>query len=215
MDQVLVADDTLRLPGGADGRQRKQRLTLRGFRGSRERVRAVLCCAVQGGVLRCRRDATDLHLADGDVYVGNEFVEVVGDLVGDDLGPSVLIPWVCEDGHEDVLRHGVELVERSLPKLAIKKVLGRVFNLLATPLDEIEGLALELPRGLGNEDGVLAVAKDEKKSRIAIEKLAKNLPARANGRHTPHQLRTATAGQNVKQASRHQSVPIFSGHASA
>jgi hypothetical protein len=59
-----------------------------------------------------------LSVADGDLDGGKELVQLLGDVLGDNFGPSLGVFGVCEQREEDVLAKGVQVMQRWVGEVA-------------------------------------------------------------------------------------------------
>lgn len=68
-------------------------------------------------IWRLGQHGTSLDLTDGDIGVGQEDVELVHQVLGDEVGPSHHVEWVAEDGQVDLVTEQEEIVENRLVEL--------------------------------------------------------------------------------------------------
>jgi len=64
-----------------------------------------------------REESSSLDLSDGDVSVGQEDMELVHEILGDEIGPPNHVDWVSKDWHEDLVTDLVKIVHDSFVDL--------------------------------------------------------------------------------------------------
>jgi len=57
------------------------------------------------------KECSSFHLADGDVGVSEETVELVHEILGHEVGPPKHVEWVAHDWHEDLVTDQVEVLQ--------------------------------------------------------------------------------------------------------